>query len=205
MIATRTTPALLLANDAEAATVSPTATTSSGTAILQLRQLALLIASISSLSFLRLPGPFLFKTVILSVSRAYLKVVRSRSSFHQGFDTHRGLIGRPRPAATAAPREDAIPDAHQAPRGDQNNDEEDDPDDGVEGPAEERATHAQQRHVEVTHVVLDHDESEGADPGALDPQEAADHRHDEQVDRLGKVDVSRRDLTAPPDVEDAAE
>jgi hypothetical protein len=38
----------LLANDAEAATVSPTTTTSSGTAILQLRQLALLIASISS-------------------------------------------------------------------------------------------------------------------------------------------------------------
>jgi hypothetical protein len=49
MIATRITPALLLANDAEAATVSPTTTTSSGTAILQLRKLALLIASISSL------------------------------------------------------------------------------------------------------------------------------------------------------------
>src|SRR4051794_40037403 len=54
MIATRITPALLLANDVEAATVSPTITTSSGTAILQLRKLALLIFSISSLSLLRL-------------------------------------------------------------------------------------------------------------------------------------------------------
>jgi hypothetical protein len=50
MIATRITPARLLANDAEAATVSPTTTTSSGTAILQLRKLALLIGSLSSLS-----------------------------------------------------------------------------------------------------------------------------------------------------------
>src|SRR6266566_6170025 len=121
MIATRTTPALLLANDAEAATVSPTTITSSGTAILQLRQLAFFIASISSLSFLRSdPVVLCPKPMILSVSRTYLKCVRSRSSFHQGFDTHRGLIGRPRPAAPAAPREDAIPDAHQAPRGDQN-------------------------------------------------------------------------------------
>jgi hypothetical protein len=50
MIATRITPAWPLANDAEAATVSPTTTTSSGTAILQLRKLALLIGSFSSLS-----------------------------------------------------------------------------------------------------------------------------------------------------------
>jgi hypothetical protein len=58
MIATRITPALLLAKDVEAATVSPTTTTSSGTATLQLRQLALLISSISSLSFLRLTRSF---------------------------------------------------------------------------------------------------------------------------------------------------
>src|SRR6266545_68264 len=97
MIATRTTPALVLANDAEAATVSPTTTTRSGTAILQLRKLALLISSISSLSFPSSdPVHCCPKTVILSVSRAHLKYGRLGPSFHKAFDTHLGLIGWPR-------------------------------------------------------------------------------------------------------------
>ena len=51
----------------------------------------------------------------------------------------------------------------------------------------------------------DHDERERADPRPFDPDEASDHGHDQEVDRLRQVDVAGRDLTVPPDVEDAGE
>ena len=56
--------------------------------------------------------------------------------------------------------------------------------------------------LDVADVVVDDDEREGAEPGALDPGEAADHRDHEQLDRGGEADVARRDLPLPPDEQD---
>ena len=61
---------------------------------------------------------------------------------------------------------------------------------------EAAADHGQ---LDVADVVVDHDEGEGAEPGALDPGEAADHGHHEQLDRRGQAEVARRDLPVPPD------
>ena len=54
-------------------------------------------------------------------------------------------------------------------------------------------------------VVVDDDERERADPGTLDPPEAADDGHDEQIDRRDRDRGPRRDLAVPPDVENAGQ
>src|SRR6266542_578627 len=202
MIATLTTPALAPANDAEAATVTATRAATNGTAILHPRKLGFLIASLSSLSSLQCTcAPFFrFRTSTSSDPLGHASLFPLRSG------TRGGLVGFTHPvAASSKPTEAAIPDPHQASGRDEHDDEKDDPDDGVERPAEECAAEAQPGDREVAHVVLDHDEHERAEPGALDAHEAADHRHHEQVDRLGQVDVAGSDLPAPPHVENAAE
>ncbi len=90
------------------------------------------------------------------------------------------------------------------PVGRENDDEqEDDPDDGVEAAADlDRVEELGQ--PAVADVVVDDDEGERADPGALDPPEPADHRDDQQVDRRAEADVARSDLSLPPDEQDPA-
>ena len=47
--------------------------------------------------------------------------------------------------------------------------------------------------------------NEGADPGALEPVEAADDGDHEHVDRRAEVDRRRVDVAVPPDEEHAAD
>ncbi len=47
-------------------------------------------------------------------------------------------------------------------------------------------------------AVLEHDEDERADPGALEPEEAADDGDHEDVERRAEVDRARRDAAVPP-------
>src|SRR5690348_15289091 len=80
------------------------------------------------------------------------------------------VVGRLRlPALAAELAERAVPDPEQPAGGDEHDHEEDDPDDRVERPAEQRAAETDAGHVEVADVVLDHDERERAEPRALDP------------------------------------
>ena len=76
--------------------------------------------------------------------------------------------------------------------------EEDEADDRVEAAADDG-------HLDVPDVVVDHDEREGAEPRPLDAAEAADHGDHEQLDRRAEPDVRRRDLPVPPDEEHAGE
>ncbi len=82
--------------------------------------------------------------------------------------------------------------------------QEDETDDRVEAAADVHVVE-QLGEPAVADVVVDQDERERADPRALDPGEAADHRHDEQVDRRRQADVARGDLALPPDEQDAGE
>src|SRR6266480_730220 len=145
MIATRTTPALLLANEEDAATERPAATRANGTSVFQ-RKLGFFIVMPS---LIRRIGPGDSGQVRETLSSRHVR----------------------QPLASAGsrrPRTRADPAAGR----DEHDHEEEDPDDRVERAAEERAAEAQTGHLEVADVVLDHDEREGAEPGALDPPEA---------------------------------
>ena len=60
-------------------------------------------------------------------------------------------------------REGPFPEAHQAPRGDEHDDEEDDADQGREARPDE---------ADLLRVVVEDDEDEGAEPRAFEPVEA---------------------------------
>ena len=102
------------------------------------------------------------------------------------------------PPRLAAGTPEAVPQSHEPVRRDDDDDQEDQADDRVEAAAD----HGQ---LDVADIVVDDDEGEGADPGALDPGEAADDGDHEQLDRGGQADVAGRDLPVPPDEEHAGE
>src|ERR687898_1480049 len=103
--------------------------------------------------------------------------------------------------SAAAPSQgtpEAVPNPPEPVRRDDDDDQEDQADDRVEAAAD----HGQ---LDVADVVVDDDEGEGAEPGALNPDEAADDRDDEQLDRGGETEVARCDLPVPPDEEDSGD
>ena len=59
--------------------------------------------------------------------------------------------------------------------------------------------------ADLLRVVVEDDEEERADPGALEPVEPADDGDHEHVDRRAEVDRRRVDVAVPPDEEDAAD
>ena len=114
------------------------------------------------------------------------------------------LLSRRRPAAGSRARTaarggrragvaripEAIPDAHRAVWRDDDDHQEDEADHGVEASRRSRAR-LRATGIRCRDVVVDHDERERAEPGALDPAEAADHRDDEQLDRRTEADRRR--------------
>src|SRR5215217_3781548 len=97
------------------------------------------------------------------------------------------------------PREEGehtLPEAHHASRRHQHDDEEDRPDQRVEARPDE---------IDALRVVIDDDEEQRADPGALEPVEAADDGDYEQVDRRAEVDRRRVAVAVPPDEQAAGE
>src|SRR5919108_4442675 len=101
------------------------------------------------------------------------------------FSRNAGLLhccGLPWLPAVADPPKlspEAVADAEQAARREQHDREEDDPDHRME-PLLGESDRIQE--ADVADVVVEDDEDEGPDPGALDPVETADHRHHEQVE-----------------------
>src|SRR5918994_1570896 len=101
--------------------------------------------------------------------------------------------------SAAAPSQgtpEAVPNPPEPVRRDDDDDQEDQADDRVEAAAD----HGQ---LDVADIVVDDDEGESADPGSLDPGEAADDGHHEQLDRGSQPDVARCDLPLPPDEQDS--
>src|SRR5438094_252723 len=122
MIATRTTPARLLANEDDARTEMPTPITASGTSVFQ-RKLGFFIVIALPLS----------STGLGDCSQARVRL-SSRCR-------------RPHPARPGRNGGCAVPDPHQPAGRDEHDQEEQDPDDRVERPAEEGAAEAQARHL----------------------------------------------------------
>ena len=79
----------------------------------------------------------------------------------------------------------------------------DEPDHRVEAPADQPAGRPRESCSSPRWMI--HDEGEGAEPGALDPRQAADHGDHQEVDRRLEADVGRRELPRPPGEEHTAE
>src|SRR5215203_686856 len=111
-----------------------------------------------------------------------------------------------RRAATAPPPSQPIagllPEAHQAARRGEDDDQEDKSDDRVEP---SRSQDVADLGHPLARVVVDQRVGQRARPRPLQPVKAADDGDDEDVDRLGEVDRARRDAAVVPDGEHAGD
>src|SRR5438874_3017466 len=201
MIATRTVFAWDAADDVEMPPISATPTaipTAASAAACQLRNPDLLIWC----------PPFrcrLLHSCPAGSPNSTPSAAREDPSFLSPAGSRRRFRARPGASDARASGKRSVPNPHQPVRRDEHDQQEDDPDHGVERAAEERPAEPEEGEGEAPNVVLEDDEGERAEPRAFDPRQPADHGDHEQADRLGEVDVAGRDLPAPPDVQDAAQ